>query len=167
MNYLIKKGQGPNNGVVFSLLNELGADFGIIMAANSSRFSPDLISADLKYVVHGSKSLRAVVVCLDVADDNEKPAVLASINTLLTERKIGDITLADNVTIMVSARENECPDLFSGVAVGNHPGTQVIDFSCGHYQEMSAKLSAALTGVAQEKHNEKLRTHEANDSPSL
>lgn len=167
MNYLIKRGYGPNNGTVFNLLNAHGTEYGVVMASKQSDYS-EQFSQEFKYVIHNptADKLKVAVFALDFADESDKQPVLETLNRLLTERKFGEFTLPDDVVIMVSAWEHEYPDLFSEESVKTLFDSNVIDFTSSDHNVMHQVFDDLLKGIKDSKTLEKSYTHEADDSLS-
>jgi hypothetical protein len=167
MNYLIKKGYGPNNGTVLNALNAHGTEHGVILASKESDFS-DKFRTEFKYLANqlATDKPKVAFFSLDFATEAEKQPMFETLNRLLTERKLGDVTLDGDVTIFVSAWEEGFPELFSAESINTLFNSNVIDFSSSNYEVMNTIFDDVMNSIKVRKNVENRHKHEVDDSPS-
>lgn len=167
MNYLIKKGYGPNNATAINMLDGFGTANAIIMASKNEDFTKNL-SHELKYVIHSenTNAIKVALFSIDFPKESEAASVLETLDTLLKERRIGDFTFPTDIIIMVSAWEEVYPELFSEESVTTRFNAKLIDFTSAKPEEMEAAFGKELKAITQTKGQQKRQKHEADDSLS-
>jgi hypothetical protein len=167
MNYLIKKGYGPNTGTVLNALMAHGTEHGVIFASTQSAFS-DNFHTEFKYLTHqiATDKPKVAYLSLDLKAETEKQPMIETLNRLLTERKFGDFTLDGDVTIFVSAWEDGFPELFTDESINTLFKSNVIDFTSEDYEVMNTIFDDVMNSIKVSKNVEKRKKHEVDDSLS-
>jgi hypothetical protein len=168
MNFLIKKGQGPNHGIVFSMLDDLGADHRLIIAKAPENFLEGVTDESYNIMDIGTKKLGVAVFSIDAyTGDQDSIRQLSDLSTtLLTERTLGDYTLPEDVILILMADEATFPELFEEKQVKEKFGARLLDFTCGHLETMREILEPELKALLNLKSPAPSRKRVEDDSPS-
>ncbi|WP_338923629.1 hypothetical protein V0M98_35965 (plasmid) [Pseudomonas silesiensis] len=168
MNFLINKGQGPNHGIVFSMLNDLGADHRLIIAKAPENFLEGVTDDRYNIMDIDTKKLGVAVFSIDAyAGDQTSIQQLSELSTkLLTERTLGDYTVPKDVILIVMADEETFPELFDEKQISEKFSAKLLDFTCGHPEKMREILEPELKALLNLKSPAPSRKRVEDDSPS-
>lgn len=168
MSFLIKKGQGPNHGIVFSMLNDLGADHRLIIAKAPENFLEGVTDERYNIMDINTKKLGVAVFSIDAyTGDQASIQQLSELAAkLLTERALGDYIVPKDVILIVMADEATFPELFDEQQVEEKFEAKLLDFSCGHHVKMRELLEPELKALLKSKSPAPSRHRVEDDSPS-
>ncbi|WP_274644570.1 hypothetical protein [Pseudomonas serbica] len=168
MNFLIKKGHGPNHGIVFSMLNDLGADHRLIIAKAPENFLEGVTDERYNIMDINTKKLGVAVFSIEAyTGDQTSIQKLSELSAkLLTERTLGDYTVPKDVILIVMADEATFPELYDERRVVEEFKAKLLDFSCGHHVKMRELLEPELKVLLSSKSPAPSRQRVEDDSPS-